>query len=183
MHKSISSAIFLLFTNTFYSSRRLTQILPKRFLPRRDEFNARKLNYYFLGRLLNESLLTNRNVISSNKILISIIFFLLAGMCEIGGGYLVWLWLRDGMSWMLGVLGGFVLFAYGIVPTFQPHHFHRIYATYGGIFIVMALLWGWFIEGIRPDIFDITGAIVSLIGVVIIYYIPRKNELIPSEGK
>jgi Uncharacterised BCR, YnfA/UPF0060 family len=109
MHKSISSAIFLLFTNTLYSSRRLTQILPKRFLPRRDEFNARKLNYYFLGRLLNESLLTNRNVISSNKILISIIFFLLAGMCEIGGGYLVWLWLRDGMSWMLGVLGGFVL--------------------------------------------------------------------------
>ena len=84
---------------------------------------------------------------------------------------------------MLGVLGGFVLFAYGTVPTFQPHHFHRIYSAYGGIFIVMALLWGWVIQGIRPDTFDIIGAIISLIGVLIIFYIPRKNGLIPSESK
>jgi small multidrug resistance family-3 protein len=127
--------------------------------------------------------LVNRAKISWNKILISLIFFLLAGLCEIGGGYLVWLWLRDGMSWMLGVLGGFVLFAYGIVPTFQPYHFHRIYSAYGGIFIVMALLWGWVIQGIKPDMFDIIGAIISLIGVMIIFYMPRKNELIPSESK
>jgi small multidrug resistance family-3 protein len=72
--------------------------------------------------------------ISWNKIAVSLAFFLIAGLCEIGGGYLVWLWLRDGMSWILGVVGGFVLFAYGIVPTFQPSHFHRIYAAYGGIF-------------------------------------------------
>jgi small multidrug resistance family-3 protein len=122
-----------------------------------------------------------RDRISWNKILISVFFFLLAGLCEIGGGYLVWLWLREDMSWILGVLGGFVLFAYGIVPTFQPSHFHRIYSAYGGIFIVMALLWGWGIEGMRPDIFDIIGATISLIGVVIIFYMPRKNELISSE--
>ncbi len=35
----------------------------------------------------------------------------------------------------LGVVGGFVLFLYGIVPTFQPSYFHRIYAAYGGVFI------------------------------------------------
>jgi small multidrug resistance family-3 protein len=127
--------------------------------------------------------LVNRDRISWNKILISVFFFLLAGLCEIGGGYLVWLWLREDMSWMLGVLGGFFLFAYGIVPTFQPYHFHRIYSAYGGIFIVMALLWGWVIQGIRPDMFDIIGAIISLIGVAIIFYIPRKNELISSERK
>ena len=61
------------------------------------------------------------------------------------------------MSWMLGALGGFVLFLYGVVPTFQPSHFHRIYAAYGGIFIVMAVIWGWIFEGIAPDIFDIIG--------------------------
>ena len=72
--------------------------------------------------------MVNSDRISWNKILISVFFFLLAGLCEIGGGYLVWLWLREDMSWILGVLGGFVLFAYGIVPTFQPHHFHRIYS-------------------------------------------------------
>lgn len=118
---------------------------------------------------------------SSRKIVVSLIFFLLAGLCEIGGGYLVWLWLRDGMSWILGVLGGFVLFAYGIVPTFQPSHFHRIYSAYGGIFIVMALVWGWIFQGIRPDIFDVIGATISLVGVLIIFYMPRKNEVIGRE--
>jgi len=117
-----------------------------------------------------------------NKILISVIFFLLAGTCEIGGGYLVWLWLREGMSWMVGVLGGFVLFAYGIVPTFQTSHFHRIYAAYGGIFVVMALGWGWVFQGVRPDMFDIVGASISLVGVVIIFYVPRKKELMWSKG-
>ena len=127
--------------------------------------------------------MVNSDRISWNKILTSIVFFLLAGLCEIGGGYLVWLWLRDGMSWLLGLLGGFVLFAYGIVPTFQPHHFHKIYSAYGGIFIVMALLWGWIAQGLRPDMFDIIGAIISLIGVMIIFYIPRRKEPISSESK
>jgi small multidrug resistance family-3 protein len=77
---------------------------------------------------------------NTKKIAITLLFFFMASLCEIGGGYLVWLWLRDGMSWMVGALGGFVLFLYGVIPTFQPSHFHRIYAAYGGIFIVMALV-------------------------------------------
>ena len=80
------------------------------------------------------------------------------------------------MSWILGAFGGFVLFLYGIVPTFQPSYFHRIYAAYGGIFIVMALFWGWIFDGIAPDLFDIFGAIISLVGVGIIFYMPRKGE-------
>jgi small multidrug resistance family-3 protein len=110
------------------------------------------------------------------KILITIFFFFLAGLCEIGGGYLVWLWLREDMSWILGAIGGFVLFLYGVVPTFQPSYFHRIYAAYGGIFIVMALLWGLTFEGIVPDMFDVIGAVVACVGVAIIYYAPRRGE-------
>jgi small multidrug resistance family-3 protein len=112
----------------------------------------------------------------AKKISITLLFFFIAGLCEIGGGYLVWLWLRDGMSWILGALGGFVLFLYGVVPTFQPSHFHRIYAAYGGIFIVMALIWDWIVEGIAPDRFDIIGAAIALAGFAIIFYIPRKGE-------
>jgi small multidrug resistance family-3 protein len=112
----------------------------------------------------------------AKKISITLLFFFIASLCEIGGGYLVWLWLRDGMSWILGALGGFVLFLYGVVPTFQPSHFHRIYAAYGGIFIVMALIWDWIVEGIAPDRFDIIGAAIALAGVAIIFYIPRKGE-------
>ena len=117
------------------------------------------------------------------KITISLFFFLVPGLCEIGGGYLVWLWLRDGMSWIIGIIGGFVLFLYGIVPTFQPSHFHRIYAAYGGAFIVMALLWGWIFQGTKPDLFDIVGAGVSIIGVIIIFYMPRKDEALWTEHK
>jgi small multidrug resistance family-3 protein len=110
------------------------------------------------------------------KVIYSIFFFLLAGLCEIGGGYLVWLWLREDMSWVLGAIGGFILFLYGIIPTFQPTYFHRIYATYGGIFIVMALFWGLFLEGEVPDMYDIVGAIVAIAGIIIIFYAPRKGE-------
>lgn len=110
------------------------------------------------------------------RITITLLFFFIAGLFEIAGGYLVWLWLRDGMSWMVGALGGIVLFLYGIVPTFQPSHFHRIYAAYGGIFIVMAVIWGGIFEGIAPDRFDIIGAAIALVGVAIIFYMPRKGE-------
>lgn len=117
-----------------------------------------------------------RSNTSARRVAVTLILFLIAGLCEIGGGYLVWLWLRDDMSWILGALGGFVLFLYGIVPTFQRSHFHRIYAAYGGIFIVMSLLWAWIFEGIAPDTFDIAGAGITIAGVAIIYYMPRKGE-------
>ena len=80
------------------------------------------------------------------------------------------------MGWIYGAVGGFVLFLYGIVPTFQSTHFHRVYAAYGGIFIVMALLWGWIFDGIAPDSFDLLGGIIAIFGVVIIFYAPRKGE-------
>jgi len=109
-------------------------------------------------------------------ILNSLFFFLVAGICEIGGGYLVWLWLRESHSWIFGLIGGFILFLYGIVPTFQKTHFHRTYAAYGGIFIVMSIGWGYFFEGIPPDTFDIAGTIIASLGVVIIFYYPRKED-------
>lgn len=106
----------------------------------------------------------------------SLFFFFIAGICEIGGGYLVWLWLRESYSWLFGVLGGFVLFLYGVIPTFQKTLFHRTYAAYGGIFIIMALGWGYFFENVIPDIYDIVGTIVVGIGVIIIFYYPRKED-------
>ena len=103
----------------------------------------------------------------------SLFYFVLAGLCEIGGGYLVWLWLREKKSLWFAVVGAMVLILYGIIPTFQPAHFGRVYAAYGGIFIVMAMLWGWQIDRIPPDTFDLIGAFIALIGVCIIMYWPR----------
>ena len=112
----------------------------------------------------------------SKNYLTSILLFFLAGLCEIGGGYLVWLWLREDFGFVLGAIGGFVLFLYGIVPTFQKTHFHRVYAAYGGVFIVMSVFWGWLIDGVTPDNYDIIGTIIAVIGVLIIFYYPRKEE-------
>jgi small multidrug resistance family-3 protein len=105
--------------------------------------------------------------------LVSLLLFLLAGLFEIGGGYLIWIWLREGKGIEYAVLGAVLLVLYGIIPTLQTENFGRVYAAYGGVFIVLALLWGWQIDGIVPDRFDIIGAAVSLVGVSIIMYWPR----------
>lgn len=99
--------------------------------------------------------------------------FILAGLCEIGGGYLVWLWIKEGKPLWYGVLGGFILALYGIVATLQTSNFARVYATYGGFFIVMSLLWAYKMDNYIPDKFDIIGAMIALLGVCIIYYAPR----------
>jgi len=103
----------------------------------------------------------------------SALLFVLAGLAEIGGGYLVWLWWRDERSWAFGALGGLVLVAYGIIPTYQPAHFGRAYAAYGGVFVALSLLWGWGVDRVRPDRYDVIGALVCLIGVAVIMYVPR----------
>lgn len=109
------------------------------------------------------------------EIIKSVFYFLLAGVFEIGGGYLVWLWLRGGKGVLYGVAGAVVLILYGIVPTLQPPNvpFGRVYATYGGIFIVLSILWGWQVDKVVPDKFDLIGGLIALVGVAIIMYAPR----------
>lgn len=104
----------------------------------------------------------------------SLAIFFLAGLCEIGGGYLMWLWLKEGKPFWFGLLGAIIIACYGVVATWQPANFGRVYAAYGGVFIVMAVFWGWKVDGVKPDKFDIIGAFVALIGVLIIMYAPRK---------
>lgn len=109
------------------------------------------------------------------EIVKSLFYFLLAGLFEIGGGYLVWLWLRGGKSFWYGAAGALVLILYGIVPTLQPPNasFGRVYAAYGGIFIVLSILWGWKVDKVAPDRFDLIGGFIALIGVAVIMYYPR----------
>lgn len=60
-----------------------------------------------------------------------------------------------------------------VIPTLQPANFGRVYAAYGGVFIVMAIIWGWQVDKITPDRFDIIGGLIALIGVFVIMYWPR----------
>jgi small multidrug resistance family-3 protein len=85
----------------------------------------------------------------------SVALFLMAGLCEIGGGYLVWQWWRNGANWSIGLIGAIILILYGIIPTYQAANFGRVYAAYGGWFVVLSILWGWAIDHTAPDIYDV----------------------------
>ena len=104
---------------------------------------------------------------------LSISLFVVAGLCEIGGGYLVWLWLREGKPFRYAAAGAMLLILYGLIPTLQTAHFGRVYAAYGGMFIVLSLLWGWGADGTRPDRFDVVGAVICIIGMAVIMYMTR----------
>ncbi|MBB3112289.1 small multidrug resistance family-3 protein [Paenibacillus phyllosphaerae] len=105
---------------------------------------------------------------------VNIILFLLAGLAEIGGGYLVWLWLRESRPIWYGLAGGAALVIYGILPTLQSFpNFGRTYAAYGGVFIALAVIWGWLVDKKTPDQYDIIGAIICLVGVAVMLWAPR----------
>src|SRR5437870_2054512 len=99
--------------------------------------------------MYGSSILHSKEVVDQVKtIVISLSLFIVAGLCEIGGGYLMWEWLRGGRGRLAGVLGAIVLMLYGVVPALQPESaFGRVYAAYGGIFIAMSLAWGWLVDG------------------------------------
>jgi len=85
--------------------------------------------------------------------------------------------------------------AYGFVPTLQnavvPQRnsadenynqnvvesvsvpFSRVYAVYGGVFVISSYLWGWLADGSRPDVGDIVGGVVALAGVAVAWFWPR----------
>lgn len=104
----------------------------------------------------------------------AILLFIIAGLAEIGGGYLVWLWLREGKPYWYGLLGSGILVLYGVIPTLQNFPtFGRVYAAYGGVFIILAVLWGWGIDKQTPDLYDWLGAAICIVGVSIMLWAPR----------
>ena len=104
----------------------------------------------------------------------SIVLFLAAAVCEIGGAWLVWQGIREhrGLLWIGG--GVVALGVYGFVATLQPDaHFGRILAAYGGVFVAGSLAWGMVADGYRPDRYDVIGALLCLAEVAVIMYAPR----------
>jgi small multidrug resistance family-3 protein len=104
----------------------------------------------------------------------SVPLFVLAALLEIGGAWLVWQGVREHRGWLWIGAGVIALGLYGAVATLQPDaSFGRILAAYGGVFVAGSLLWGMAFDGFRPDRFDVTGALLCLVGVAVIMYAPR----------
>ncbi|BEV44628.1 YnfA family protein [Afipia carboxidovorans] len=108
----------------------------------------------------------------------SLAAFVGAALMEIGGCFAFWAWLRLGQSplWLIPGMAALALFAYLLTLVDSPLA-GRAYAAYGGIYITSALVWGWAMEGHRPDRWDVAGATICLIGMAVILFGPRPAAL------
>lgn len=104
----------------------------------------------------------------------SIVIYVLAALAEIAGCFAFWAWAREGRSsiWLAPGVGCLVLFAY-LLTRVDASAAGRVYAAYGGVYILASLAWLWRIEGVRPDRWDLTGVGVCLLGATIILFGPR----------
>ncbi|GAA4081751.1 YnfA family protein [Zhongshania borealis] len=103
--------------------------------------------------------------------------FIITALAEIIGCYLPYLWLREGKSILLLLPAALSLALFAWLLSLHPSAASagRVYAAYGGVYIVMAILWLWAIEGIRPSTWDLIGSAVALFGMAIIMFAPRST--------
>jgi len=101
-------------------------------------------------------------------ILKTTLLFFATAICEILGCYLPWLWLkRDASAWLLLVAGvSLALFVW--LLTLHPAASGRVYAAYGGVYVMTALLWLRYVDGVRLSFTDWAGAAIALCGMLII---------------
>jgi small multidrug resistance family-3 protein len=104
-----------------------------------------------------------------------LMLMLVSGILEVGGGYGVWVWIKDRSPLGVGLAGMAGLALYGVVAALEPLPFGRAYAAYGGVFVVLSLLFAMKIDGFRPDRWDMLGAGVIGAGVLILLYGPGRS--------
>lgn len=96
------------------------------------------------------------------------LLFFITALCEIIGCFLPWLWLkRNGSIWLL-VPAGVSLAFFVWLLTLHPAASGRVYAAYGGVYVCTALLWLRFIDGVKLSLYDWSGALITLCGMLII---------------
>lgn len=103
----------------------------------------------------------------------TIALFALTALAEIVGCYLPYLWLREAKSIWLLLPAAFTLALFVWLLTLHPSAAGRTYAAYGGVYVCMAILWLWSVDGVRPTLWDVVGASVALLGMAIIMFAPR----------
>jgi small multidrug resistance family-3 protein len=99
--------------------------------------------------------------------------FVATALAEIIGCYLPWLWMKDrAPAWvLLPAAASLVVFVW--LLTLHPTAAGRVYAAYGGVYVCVAVLWLWVVDGERPHLWDVTGVAVALAGMAIIMFAPR----------
>lgn len=99
--------------------------------------------------------------------------FVATALAEIIGCYLPYLWLRQGKSAWLLLPAAMSLALFAWLLTLHGTAAGRVYAAYGGVYVGVALLWLWAVDGVKPTPWDMAGALVALAGMGIIMFQPR----------
>ncbi|MEZ8854829.1 YnfA family protein [Vibrio atlanticus] len=99
--------------------------------------------------------------------------FVLTAVAEIVGCYLPYLWLREDKSIWLLIPAAISLALFAWLLTLHPTATGRVYAAYGGVYISVALIWLWLVDGEKPTTWDLVGSSVALLGMAIIMFGPR----------
>ena len=104
-------------------------------------------------------------------VLLAACLYVAAALAEIAGCFAFWAWLRSGRSalWLAPGILSLVAFAWLLAKS-DAELAGRAYAAYGGIYIVMSLVWLWRVEGVRPDRWDLIGATLSVAGAFVILF-------------
>ncbi len=103
----------------------------------------------------------------------TIALFMITAVAEIIGCYLPYLWLKQDKSVWLLVPAAISLALFAWLLSLHPTAAGRVYAAYGGVYVFVALLWLWLVDGIRPSTWDMVGALVALAGMAIIMFAPK----------
>ncbi|WP_410684351.1 YnfA family protein [Citrobacter europaeus] len=96
------------------------------------------------------------------------LLFFVTALCEIIGCFLPWLWLKRGATAWLLIPAGVSLALFVWLLTLHPAASGRVYAAYGGVYVVTALLWLRIVDGVKLSLNDWSGAVVALCGMLII---------------
>lgn len=100
------------------------------------------------------------------------LLFAATALAEIVGCYLPWLWLKQDKSAWLLVPAALSLALFAWLLTLHGAAAGRVYAAYGGVYIGVAIVWLWAVDGIRPTPWDWAGSAVALAGMAIISFQP-----------
>jgi small multidrug resistance family-3 protein len=103
----------------------------------------------------------------------TIALFIITAIAEMVGCYLPYLWLKHDKSILLLIPASLSLGLFAWLLTLHPTATGRVYAAYGGVYIFIALLWLWVIDGVKPTVWDFIGGLVALLGMAIIMFAPK----------
>lgn len=103
----------------------------------------------------------------------TVALFFVTALSEILGCYLPYLWLKENKSPWLLVPAAISLALFAWLLSLHPTAAGRVYAAYGGIYIFIAVMWLWVVDGIKPSVWDLTGSLIALCGMAVILFAPK----------